>query len=1696
MLPSVAQQSHHLLHHHLDHQPPFDHLDPQYDLAGSALRYAFRQGQQHGYADQQQPSAMLRQRVQYQRPVQRPNDQDQTNVSMVRNGSTAENTLRRKTPNGTLAAGYDGTLGDHSIQRPALKHILVSLDNGQVISPHSALPIESWQYKGLEHLPSSQFQNFPQPYKYDVNRSAGLPSAIPQNTNGTSWIRSLHYPPGIDSMLNQTTPLLPSQRYYMQNGPPIPTVLASSLQSTLGPTASGGVGPYGPYWPDGAYIPYRPAASRDLRYRPSPAFGSVQDNSAGFASLQQPFNRQSLPSTELLTPGFSWNPLPAQLTQQNPHQLYNSDPVVQQSFPPRHSHQNQLDTFWEQNSDPYRSRSSQNTRLDAPHQRQPQLDNSNWQALPQQKTLQGSTSDIGSRPRNTEFKEKILSWAHSVYVDLLTSLHHTRRKNAALGIQDNNARSKPNIYPKPPRQPASDFESQSSNADITHHNVQGVTLPNQQFPRTHSRPMDMMMENQMDGGKQIPLRSSVVPGNNFMRNYHDDRVHFAQHPNHRLADSHGFDNFRTMRRSSGGIVYGEASVIENATYALDILSSLCLESGWEWIDGMLVGGCLAYGLGDYDKALRWYTRILNKDASHVEAISNLAATLFALDRREEALNHWLRAVKLRPSYFEAVEHLIGLLCSTQRGKEAVNIIEFVEANLRAKTNGECFKMDGLVSETDSETESRESSVSTTESMEKAAFDYEVEPASPPSFGAITNENAPGFGSSGYAIPGCDNGRMLALIHAKGNMLYALGDNAGAASAFEDAILIGAGRRRRGIRSLIKLILSAFEEDNRHCLPAPSQRRESTNPLLLYPDKALQTATLVFPPQGNLPGFQHIPDGIAKKAAISTTSNSLLSLAKIYQDGMSTTTPGIGASKTSTGVRDILALYYLSLSLQPSPSTANNVGILLASVQQNGPQNAPRPSGENQLPDIPGVVPGSGIALALGYYNYGLNLDSKHAHLYTNLGSLLKDIGQLPAAIKMYEQAVQCDNKFDIALANLANAVKDSGRINDAIGYYKRAVAANPEFAEAVCGLANALNSVCNWGGRGGIAANNGARDRWHVDDKGMLRDAKEMGVDSGWIKRVVEIVDKQLKDGEMWGSGVLASMPRDKLGLNLALVGQDSALAHYNASLNALLRSWAGQKWEGSRIVRLVERAIKLIGWRWYQDRYVHGKEYPPSKYARPQLPTSLTAPNAPTVLPFHTFTCPLSAKQIRHISQRNGLRISCSTLRSPWLPGTVYCPPPPPNPHLNVGYVSSDFNNHPLAHLMQSVFGLHNPHRVKAFCYATTSSDNSVHRKQIEREAPVFRDVSNWPVDRLVEQIVKDEIHILINLNGYTRGARNEVFAARPAPIHMSFMGFAGTLGAEWCDYILADQISIPPETLAPRKRITRVEDRLVEEDHAEDLEDWIYGERIVFTRHTFFCCDHRQSAPDSQDRRLTWEEEQVNRWKMRKEMFPDLRDDAIILGNFNQLYKIEPTTFRTWLRILARIPNAILWLLRFPDLGEQNLKQTAVAWAGEATASRIVFTDVAPKHAHISRARICDLFLDTPECNAHTTAADVLWSGTPLLTLPRYKYKMCSRMASSILTSALPQTEAGRLAARDLISSSDDEYENRAISLGLDLRYELGGHGRAKGRLVELRKMLFLNRWESKLFDTKRWVNDLEDAYDAVWLKWVRGEEGDVWL
>lgn len=206
----------------------------------------------------------------------------------------------------------------------------------------------------------------------------------------------------------------------------------------------------------------------------------------------------------------------------------------------------------------------------------------------------------------------------------------------------------------------------------------------------------------------------------------------------------------------------------------------------------------------------------------------------------------------------------------------------------------------------------------------------------------------------------------------------------------------------------------------------------------------------------------------------------------------------------------------------------------------------------------------------------------------------------------------------------------------------------------------------------------------------------------------------------------------------------------------------------------------------------------------------------------------------------------------------------------------------------------------------------------------------------------------------------------------------------------------------------------------------------------------------------------------------------------------------FRTWLRILAGVPNAVLWLLRFPEAGEANLRRTAEAWAGKEVASRLIFTDVAPKGQHISRARVCDLFLDTPECNAHTTAADVLWSSTPLVTLPRYTYKMCSRMAASILRGALPKTEEGNAVAEELMCDNEAEYEEIAIQLATSLKYHTTGDGymSGRGKLSDIRRLLWESKWTCGLFNTRRWVRDLEEAYEEAWRRWVDGKGGDIFL
>ncbi|KAI0200974.1 glycosyltransferase family 41 protein [Astrocystis sublimbata] len=1499
-----------------------------------------------------------------------------------------EHRLRRKTPNGTINAGYDGTPTHLASRPPPFKHMILPTSSKPV--PFSAPLLQNDLRSPIHHvpLPADAWSQSLAPPFYTPSTSGlpAVPGLLPFGPNlmlasNPRHVNSHELPAALALDCAPNGPVAAHQPY--NNAARIATALQPVYQQPPGPVLfqNGGVLPPA-LWPD----PNMASYGHGLAHR-----GST------YHSLYNP-------------PGFHHHVADGLI----PH------------YPAMHLRPG-LD--------------SHPTALQIPSKRLESLTLDS----PGYKNNSPQVSGASSPGR---FREKVLVHAHRSYVELLTHLHQSKKPLYRSSSSRNS--SKIIIFPKLPKLPtlaAGVFASHYGQTELDYPSLRSVDLSVQPPAelQTTSHGQSTASNHEMPGATTQNSASHFLFGANGLQ-------------------PSGFNQLTRERMP--------LTPFMSAKDATEMLTTLCEQSDWKWIDGMLLGGCLHYGLERYEDALEWFRRIIALDSDHVEALSNKAATLYCLNRYDEAETHWMQAVHKDPAYLEAVEHLVHVLCASQRSREAVDIINLVQRTLRLSDNSS-RRNTGVDTHTRANHLPWDGSTPTAMHMsEEGGSDYSL---------------ASGFGLSGYSIPASENGRMIALIHAKGNMLYALKDIDQASDAFEEAVLISTGRSMRCIRSLIgriQSVLSNPEAPNGIYTP-------STGPLLLPPSEARHTAQLVFAANGELPGLRYLPSGVPKKSAVSTTSNSLLSLAKIFQDAMSNGGSYPRLLQQPPGVGDILALYYLSLSLSESPSTANNVGILLASIQHTRRTSSVRVS---EIPGMPaGIIPGSGLALALAYYNYGLGLDPKHVHLHTNLGSLLKDIGQLDLAIQMYERAVECDGTFDIALTNLANAVKDRGRINDAIGYYRRAVQSSPHFAEAVCGLSTALNSVCDWKGRGGVLLDHGRFDRWHVDDEGMLKDAREEGQGSGLMKKVVGIVSRQLADSSQWGHGVLQNPGLGGLVRQLELCAVDEVATGLNIELE--VKKWAGQPWEGARLLRLVERATKIMVRRSYIEQYVTGKSST-SEYIRPSLLAQLPVPAAPTVLPFHTFTCPLSAKDIRTISQRNAARIACSTLKSPWLTSTIYPPPPPPCPQLNIGYVSSDFNNHPLAHLMQSVFGFHNPQRAKAICYATTASDKSIHRQQIEREAPVFRDVSGLSAEQIVQQITKDKVHILVNLNGYTRGARNEVFAARPAPIQMSFMGFAGTLGAEWCDYLLADETAIPKSTLRPLRNNVSLGDLFRDEEFAE-AEDWVYTENIVFCRDTFFCCDHAQSS-DHGERSITWEDEQRRRWKMRRELFPNLPDDTVIMGNFNQLYKIDPSTFRSWLRILSEVPKAVLWLLRFPELGETNLRRTAKAWAGEAVAKRIMFTDVAPKQQHISRARVCDIFLDTPECNAHTTAADILWSSTPLLTLPRYDYKMCSRMAASILKGALPKTKEGAQAAHELIASDDADYEAKAIRLAKGLSYErvhkeyCEGHG----RLAEQRKLLFDAKWTCALFDTRRWVRDLETAYEEAWRRWVAGVSGDIYL
>ncbi|HEX7883613.1 MAG TPA: tetratricopeptide repeat protein, partial [Afipia sp.] len=365
----------------------------------------------------------------------------------------------------------------------------------------------------------------------------------------------------------------------------------------------------------------------------------------------------------------------------------------------------------------------------------------------------------------------------------------------------------------------------------------------------------------------------------------------------------------------------------------------------------------------------------------------------------------------------------------------------------------------------------------------------------------------------------------------------------------------------------------------------------------------------------------------------------------------------------------------------------------------------------------------------------------------------------------------------------------------------------------------------------------------------------------------------------------------------------------------------------------------------------------------------------------------------------------------------------------INIGYLSGEFRAQATSILMTGVLEQHDTSRFEVTAFDNGWDDGSDIRKRIAAAVHRIVDLRSLTDAQAVHAIRDSGIDILVNLNGYFGDDRTAVFAQRPAPVQVNYLGFPGTLGAAYIDYIVADAIVIP------------------------DTQRPFFTEKVVHLPDSYQANDRTRAIAD---RAFT-----------RDEL--GLPPDGFVFCCFNNNYKITPQTFDGWMRILERVPGSVLWLIEDNPVASANLRKEAAARA--IAPGRLVFAPRMPLPEHLARHRYADLFLDTLPYNAHTTASDALWAGLPILTCKGDTF--AGRVAASLLASVgLPE----------LVTSSQADYERTAAELATQ-----------PDRLTALRKKLADNRLTAPLFDIVRFTRHLEQAYAAMHARRKAGQKPD---
>lgn len=366
-----------------------------------------------------------------------------------------------------------------------------------------------------------------------------------------------------------------------------------------------------------------------------------------------------------------------------------------------------------------------------------------------------------------------------------------------------------------------------------------------------------------------------------------------------------------------------------------------------------------------------------------------------------------------------------------------------------------------------------------------------------------------------------------------------------------------------------------------------------------------------------------------------------------------------------------------------------------------------------------------------------------------------------------------------------------------------------------------------------------------------------------------------------------------------------------------------------------------------------------------------------------------------------------------------------PGDGRIRVGCLSADFREHAIAYLVAGMLESHDRARFQVTAYSIGPDDDSPMRRRIIAGVERFVDLQALSDGAAAARIAADETDILVDLTAYTAFARSRICAARPAPVQVNWLGYPGTTGADFMDYIIADPHLIRPEDAK------------------------FYAEQPVLLPHSYQANDRKRpiaaATPDRQE--------------------AGLPESGFVFCCFNNLYKITSEVFDRWLSILRRTPGSVLWLLQGRPDAARNLR--ARAEAGGVAPERLIFAPPLPLPQHLARHRLADLFLDTLPYNAHTTTSDALWAGLPVLTCPGGTF--ASRVATSLLHAAsLPE----------LAVAGPEAYEATALELARDPR-----------RLAELKEKLAARRLTCPLFDDVRFARHMEAAFAAMHARRLSG-------